>query len=619
MQRIPTLRPVTLESLEKEKFGPRPSRTANASQAEEEDAMIKFTRSSKKKRAKLSVLKKKEPQVVPGDPSEGPCGLGCITIACCQRFNSIRWFMAFYCVLLVSQDICSMAKSLRPCLTSKSSFKTKYITFFTLGQIDQGIAGMPLYILGITFLDDSVPTHTSGIYLGTADAATILGYALGLALGAPQPKSSQNNTSPAESVVDYVGNVQQEKKWWLNFLFVSLLAWSTLLPFLCFPYSIAGTAKIKARKQREFRLYESHLIYWKLGASIKDLFGTVWILLKNPVFMCQALSKASESLIIIGASEFLPIYLETQFMLTPTMATILTGLILIPAGALGHLLGGIIACQLEMSCKALMRFIIVSSTISIIFFGIVIFVHCDPVRFAGISENYNGTGQLGNLTAPCNDQCKCSTSLYSSVCGRDNIEYFSPCFAGCIIAKTIKNQKKYYKCSCIKEGLTTADVDGDFIDAVLGKCDMNCYKLPLFFAFIFSAIVFSGFCSVPINLIIFRIVPDKLHSLALGITYVVMRIFGTIPGPALFKITGETSCTFRDTNRCGYKGRCWVYNKTKMAFILMGMCSICKVFTIFFTVIGFNKYSSFVKAKKEILLRIFAKSIKSKRKKKTNL
>ncbi|KFO36893.1 Solute carrier organic anion transporter family member 6A1 [Fukomys damarensis] len=266
MQRIPTLRPVTLESLEKEKFGPRPSRTANASQAEEEDAMIKFTRSSKKKRAKLSVLKKKEPQVVPGDPSEGPCGLGCITIACCQRFNSIRWFMAFYCVLLVSQGIVFGLIDL-----SNNDFEQHHILTITeqialtlsydvssclmvlfiayyggSGNRTKWIA-LSSFLVGLGSLLLAFPYFGGRKYKsqvkteGTADAATILGYALGLALGAPQPKSSQNNTSPAESVVDYVGNVQQEKKWWLNFLFVSLLAWSTLLPFLCFPYSIAGT------------------------------------------------------------------------------------------------------------------------------------------------------------------------------------------------------------------------------------------------------------------------------------------------------------------------------------------------------------------------------------------
>ncbi|XP_005382267.1 PREDICTED: solute carrier organic anion transporter family member 6A1 [Chinchilla lanigera] len=723
MPQGPALRLVTLREAQVEaESGPtseQPMKRAQDAQEEEKEAkaskkkppyltvlpkaMLRFTRATKRKKAKLSALKK-----APGKQSAGSagdrCGLGCLVIPFCQRFNSIQWFMAFYCVLLVCQgivfglidlsnndfeqhhilttteklaltlsydissclvavfiayyggsgnrikwiafssflvgfgslllafpyfgvksyesevkteDICSTTKILDPCLRSKSSFQAKYVTFFALGQIVQGMAGMPLYILGITFLDDNVYTHSSGIYLGIADAAAILGYALGYAIGAPQLESSQNSTSQAENVLSPAADVQQGKNWWPDFLFVSLLAWSTLIPFLCFPYNIAGTAKIRARKQKEFYMFDSNLKYWKFGPSIKELFGAVWMLLKTPVFMYQALSKASESLIIIGATEFLPIYLENQFILTPAMAASLTGLILIPGGALGQLLGGIIVCQLEMSCKALMRFIIASCTVSIVFLGILIFVHCDPVRFAGINENYNGTGQLGNLTAPCNDRCRCSTSLYASVCGRDMVEYFSPCFAGCTSSKTIDNQKKYYNCSCIKEGLTTADAHGDFIDAVLGKCDMYCYTLPLFFAFIFSAIVFSGFCGVPITLIIFRTIPEQLHSLAIGITYVIIRIFGTIPGPLLFKKTGETSCTFWDISKCGHMGRCWVYNKTKMAFILLGICSLFKICTICFTTIGFYKYSHFIKEKRGILQDIPWKPTKTKRKKRT--
>uniref|UniRef100_Q86UG4-3 Isoform 3 of Solute carrier organic anion transporter family member 6A1 n=1 Tax=Homo sapiens TaxID=9606 RepID=Q86UG4-3 len=200
------------------------------------------------------------------------------------------------------------------------------------------------------------------------------------------------------------------------------------------------------------------------------------------------------------------------------------------------------------------------------------------------------TGKLGNLTAPCNEKCRCSSSIYSSICGRDDIEYFSPCFAGCTYSKAQNQKKMYYNCSCIKEGLITADAEGDFIDARPGKCDAKCYKLPLFIAFIFSTLIFSGFSGVPIVLAMTRVVPDKLRSLALGVSYVILRIFGTIPGPSIFKMSGETSCILRDVNKCGHTGRCWIYNKTKMAFLLVGICFLCKLCTIIFTTIAFFIY-----------------------------
>ena len=36
-----------------------------------------------------------------------------------------------------------------------------------------------------------------------------------------------------------------------------------------------------------------------------------------------------------------------------------------------------------------------------------------------------------NLTVTCNAQCTCSEVPYDPVCGPDNLQYFSPCHAGC--------------------------------------------------------------------------------------------------------------------------------------------------------------------------------------------
>lgn len=112
--------------------------------------------------------------------------------------------------------------------------------------------------------------------------------------------------------------------------------------------------------------------------------------MKNSALVCLSLSRASDSLVMIGVSEFLPIYIENQFMLTRSDATTLAGLVLIPAGAVGHLLGGVIVSKLQMSYKGLMKFMIVTSAISLVLLAFIIFVRCDPIPFAGISEDYGG-------------------------------------------------------------------------------------------------------------------------------------------------------------------------------------------------------------------------------------
>uniref|UniRef100_A0A8C7BQM0 Solute carrier organic anion transporter family member 6A1 n=1 Tax=Neovison vison TaxID=452646 RepID=A0A8C7BQM0_NEOVI len=223
------------------------------------------------------------------------------------------------------------------------------------------------------------------------------------------------------------------------------------------------------------------------------------------------------------------------------------------------------------------------------------------------------TGQLGNLTAPCNSHCRCSSSFYSVICGRDNIGYFSPCFAGCTLFKTLNDGKAYYNCSCIQEGLTTSDEQGDFIDARPGACNTKCYKLPLFIAFFFSTILFSVLSNTPCTLTILRIVSDNQRSLALSLTYMTLRLFATIPGPMLFKLSGDSSCLFRETEYCKRKGNCWSYDKKKMAYLMVGICSVCKVFAIFFTAIAYCLYKYMSKRDGDSL-HIPVKSVKVKKK-----
>ncbi|XP_042115844.1 solute carrier organic anion transporter family member 6A1 isoform X3 [Peromyscus maniculatus bairdii] len=152
----------------------------------------------------------------------------------------------------------------------------------------------------------------------------------------------------------------------------------------------------------------------------------------------------------------------------------------------------------------------------------------------------------------------------------------------------------YYNCSCIKEGLTNADTQGDFVDAVSGKCNTRCFKLPLFFAFFFSSIVFSTSAAIPITLVILQTVPPNLKSLSMGVTYTTLRLFGSIPGPLIFRLSASNSCIYWDINKCGDRGRCWIYNKSKMAYILLGLCTACKLATTFLVLSALLKYDVIV-------------------------
>ncbi|XP_055994965.1 solute carrier organic anion transporter family member 6A1-like [Sorex fumeus] len=225
-------------------------------------------------------------------------------------------------------------------------------------------------------------------------------------------------------------------------------------------------------------------------------------LIKNRIFILLSLGKAMEYLHTIGASGFVPTFIEHQFLLSKKTATFISGIIIIPASAIGYILGGFIASSLKLSSRGLMRLIMISSAVSFILFAVIMILNCDPIPFAGLNEDYDGTGLFFNLTAPCNSRCHCPTSFYSPICGRNGVSYFSSCFAGCMRSKITNKIKTYYNCSCINVGLVTVDKDNEFIDAIDGQCDSNCDKLHFSIAIFFSVIVFSGLSGIPGELLI---------------------------------------------------------------------------------------------------------------------
>ncbi|XP_039704283.1 solute carrier organic anion transporter family member 6A1 [Pteropus medius] len=594
----------------------------------------------KKKRNKSAIAKRSGEQ---SKNSNEVSGLGCVVIPNCQRFNNIHCFLIFYCTVMIAQGIVfglvdlsidtfrrdSSLNTIASMLLSlvydaSSCLMVVFIAYYGGRGNKLKWITVSSILIGFGSLLFAFPYFNSENYQlsveteGLVEASGTIGYALGYVIAAPLIKTFEDiifDTSSGGS-----NNSQSWlRTWWIRFVFVSIISWSTSIPLSCFSHPLQGTARIKpGERKMPFFLDKKHKDQ-EFGTSIKDLFASILILIKSPMFVSLALARASESLLIIGASAFLPIYIENQFMLTPRKAATLSGLVLIPGGALGQLLGGIIASKLQIYCKGLLTFIMVTSSITLVLVVFIIFVYCNPIQFAGINEDYGGTGQSGNLTAPCNSHCGCSPSFYSTVCGRDDIEYFSPCFAGCAYSKTLENnQKTYFNCSCINEGLITPDDQGDFIDARSGKCDTKCSKLPLFIVLTFCTIVFADFAGIPNLLTILRVVSDEQRCLALGVTYVILRVFGSIPGPIAFKMIGESSCTFWDTGYCGKRGSCWIYDMTKMAYLFVGICCFCKVFTIIFTSIAFCLYKCLLKENNDILP-IPAKNLKIEKKKNTNL
>ncbi|XP_051850254.1 solute carrier organic anion transporter family member 4C1-like [Antechinus flavipes] len=478
------------------------------------------------------------------------------------------------------EDTCPAMGNTTSCRDSSSKLSS-YLYVFILGQLFLGVGGTPLYTLGTAFIDDSVATHKSSLYIGIGFSMSVLGPAIGYVLGG-QLLKIYIDANMRKSIFMKEDDPRWLGAWWIGFILSWFLAWSLIIPFSCFPKHLPGTAETQAGKisQAHHNENATQTADKNFGKSIKDFPAALKILLKNPVFLCLALSTSTEALITTGFATFLPKFIENQFGLSSSFAATLGGVVLIPGAALGQILGGIIVSKFKMACKNIMKFSLLMAAMALLLSFIFIFAKCGNEPFAGVSEAYNGTGMLGNLTAPCNANCNCLDSFYYPVCGRDGIQYFSPCIAGCKNSVPQSRPKAYYNCSCI--GRTKQIPFAENTEAKAGKCEISCTNMPIFLGFFFITVIFTFMASTPITVAILRCVNNHQRSLALGVQFVLVRLFGTIPGPIIFGFAIDSSCTLWDINQCGIRGACWIYDNIKMAFMLVGISVGCKALTILF-------------------------------------
>ncbi|KFZ48017.1 Solute carrier organic anion transporter family member 4C1, partial [Antrostomus carolinensis] len=71
---------------------------------------------------------------------------------------------------------------------------------------------------------------------------------------------------------------------------------------------------------------------------------------------------------------------------------------------------------------------------------------------------------------------------------------------------------------------------------------------------------------------------------------VLLCFLGTIPGPILFGVAIDNSCTLWDINECKTKRACLVYDNERMAYLLMGISAACKIITIIFVIMAVCLY-----------------------------
>ncbi|KAG8226147.1 hypothetical protein J437_LFUL005808 [Ladona fulva] len=193
-----------------------------------------------------------------------------------------------------------------------------------------------------------------------------------------------------------------------------------------------------------------------------------------------------------------------------------------------------------------------------------------------------------NLTAACNFGCECRMTDVEPVCGNNGLTYFSPCHAGCT---ALSSQSNYTNCACIHgnfssivasastaAGIGAGEIGNplnvgasrvaseEFAEvtavpvASAGPCNSPCRTIFPFLILLFFMTFIVAITQMPLLMIVLRSVSEEERSFALGMQFVIFRLFGYIPAPILFGNLIDSTCILWKST-CGEKGgRCLLYD-----------------------------------------------------------
>ncbi|KAG8190234.1 hypothetical protein JTE90_011955 [Oedothorax gibbosus] len=409
----------------------------------------------------------------------------------------------------------------------------------------------------MAYMDDNVKKEKAPMYFGVIQTSMMLGPLLAYLMSYTFLKYHEDPSSaPGFGPEDplFIG------RWWAGFVLQGVLLLVCAAPFAIFPRRLPGGAKTTKAKEGE-------------GIHLTGLWAALKRLIKNPILILLLIYEIFWTYGGYGHTMMLPKYMENQFRLSASEASLLSGTPSLCALMVATPIGGYLLYKFKPNAKFLTGSLTVFIIIRALGFLILMIPKCEIIQMSSFGLNEQGL----ILEGPCNTNCSCSTNVFEPVCARDGkTVYFSPCHAGC----TAKINESFTDCSC----LDSYGLEDNL--AFEGFCfDHGCWTQALIYTTTFPIIIFlSNLLNAAKPIIRLRCIDTEDKSVALGVFETVLSLFALFP--VFFGAIVDSVCLVWENN-CGQTGNCWFYDITKFNYLLHGISALFTGFAAIFMVAVF--------------------------------
>ena len=199
------------------------------------------------------------------------------------------------------------------------------LVFFMLGNILIGVGAAPLFTVGTSYLDEIVrPKHVS-LHLGIFYMLSIVGPALGYALGGPflsiyVDPWEETHLTPSDP--GWVG------AWWLSFIFCGVVSLIIAIPFFCYPRLLPSSVAVRKEREREMAKKvkaRGPVVGGKVQGAMRVFVLDLKSIVVNSSWIFMTMAITASILVVSGFASFGPKYVETQFGLSSSVSSVAIG------------------------------------------------------------------------------------------------------------------------------------------------------------------------------------------------------------------------------------------------------------------------------------------------------